>query len=79
MEAVTGSGKTLAVLFPALKAQAMDEQFFFLTSRTRGADAALDALGQLISKTPNAPLRVVQITAKEKTCPLVKMTCDASV
>jgi Rad3-related DNA helicase len=79
LEAVTGSGKTLAVLFPALKAQAMDEQFFFLTSRTRGADAALDALGQLVSKTPNAPLRVVQITAKEKTCPLVKMTCDASV
>lgn len=79
LEAVTGSGKTLAVLFPAMKAQAVDEQFFFLTSRTRGADAALDALGQLVSKTLNAPLRVVQITAKEKTCPLAQMTCDASV
>lgn len=77
LEAATGSGKTLAVLFPALKAQAHDEQFFFLTSRNRGADAALDA-AQLIAKN-DAPLRVVQITAKEKTCPQTEMHCDASV
>lgn len=79
LEAVTGSGKTLAVVFPALKAQAANEQYFFLTSRTRGADAALDALGQLVSAEPDSPLRVVQITAKEKTCPLAQMTCDASL
>ena len=77
LEAATGSGKTLAVLFPALKAQAHDEQFFFLTSRNRGADAALKA-AQLIAKD-DAPLRVVQITAKEKTCPQTEMHCDASV
>ena len=77
LEAATGSGKTLAVLFPALKAQAYDEQFFFLTSRNRGADAALNA-AQLIAKD-DAPLRVVQITAKEKTCPQTEMHCDASV
>ena len=77
LEAATGSGKTLAVLFPALKAQAHDEQFFFLTSRNRGADAALNA-AQLIAKD-DAPLRVVQITAKEKTCPQTEMHCDASV
>ncbi|MEC8074679.1 MAG: DEAD/DEAH box helicase, partial [Pseudomonadota bacterium] len=71
LEAATGSGKTLAVLFPALKAQAHDEQFFFLTSRNRGADAALNA-AQLIAKD-DAPLRVVQITAKEKTCPQTEM------
>lgn len=79
LEAVTGSGKTLAVLFPALKAQALDEQFFFLTSKTRGADAALDALRQLVSAESAGPLRVVQVTAKEKTCPLAQMTCDASL
>ena len=77
LEAVTGSGKTMAVLFPALKAQAADEQFFFLTSRSRGADAILSAVKQLIE--PSVPLRVVHITAKEKTCPMAEMTCDASV
>lgn|GEM_PF-394643 len=79
LEAVTGSGKTLAVLFPALKAQALDEQFFFLTSRGRGADAALGAVDQLLAGDGHAPLRVVQITAKEKTCPLSEMTCDAAL
>ncbi len=77
LEAVTGSGKTMAVLFPALKAQSMDEQFFFLTSRSRGADAALSAVNQLVE--PSAPLRAVHITAKEKTCPMAQMTCDAAV
>jgi len=77
LESVTGSGKTMAVLFPALKAQSMDEQFFFLTSRSRGADAALGAVKQLVE--PSAPLRVVHITAKEKTCPMEQMTCDAAV
>jgi Rad3-related DNA helicase len=77
LEAVTGSGKTMAVLFPALKAQSMNEQFFFLTSRSRGADAALAAVKQLVE--PSAPLRVVHITAKEKTCPMAQMTCDAAV
>ena len=65
--------QTLAVLFPALKAQAHDEQFFFLTSRNRGADAALNA-AQLIA-TDDGPLRVVQITAKEK--PARKQKCTA--
>ncbi|MBL6815138.1 MAG: DEAD/DEAH box helicase [Pseudomonadales bacterium] len=77
LEAATGSGKTLAVLFPAFKAQAQDEQFFFLTSRNRGADAAINA-AQLIA-AEDAPLRVVQITAKEKTCPQSEMVCDAAV
>ncbi len=77
LEAATGSGKTMAILFPALKAQTMHEQFFFLTSRNRGADAALKALEQL---TPGpTPLRAVHITAKEKTCPLEEMTCDAAL
>ena len=77
LEAVTGSGKTMAVLFPALKAQSLDEQFFFLTSRSRGADAALNAVEQLVQG--QAPLQVVHITAKEKTCPMAQMTCDAAV
>ena len=77
LEAATGSGKSLAVLFPAFKAQSRDEQFFFLTSRNRGADAAINA-AQLIA-SDDAPLRVVQITAKEKTCPQTEMVCDAAV
>ncbi len=79
LEAVTGSGKTMGILYPAIKAQGLNEQFFFLTSRTRGADAALDALEQLIAKDCLVPLRAVQITAKEKTCPLEQMTCDPAL
>ena len=77
LEAVTGSGKTMAVLFPSLKAQSLNEQFFFLTSRSRGADAALSAVEELVQ--PSAPLKAVHITAKEKTCPMAQMTCDAAI
>ena len=77
LEAATGSGKTLGVVFPALKAQRRGEQFFFLTSRSRGADAAISAIQQLTNNED--PLRVVQITAKEKICPQAKMTCDAAL
>jgi len=77
LEAPTGSGKTLAVLYPALKAQQRDDQLFFLTSRNGGAQAALAAATQL--DPDRMHLSVVEITAKEKTCFVPGMPCDAQV
>lgn len=76
LEAPTGSGKTLAVLYPALKAQMPDDQLFFLTSRNAGARAALAAAGQCDPRREQ--LCVVEITAKEKTCFVEGMPCDAA-
>lgn len=77
IESVTGSGKTLALLFAALKAMRDAQQLLYLTSRTRGSDAALLAATQLLGN--GQPLAVVQISAKEKVCPVPGMPCDADV
>ena len=66
LEAPTGSGKSLAVLFPAAKAQQLEEQLFFLTSRNAGADAALMACRQIDPEA--AHWVVVELTAKAKVC-----------
>jgi DNA excision repair protein ERCC-2 len=66
LEAPTGSGKSLAVLFPAAKAQKLEEQLFFLTSRNAGAHAALMACRQIDPQA--AHWVVVELTAKAKVC-----------
>ncbi|MCR9258096.1 MAG: ATP-dependent DNA helicase [Pseudomonadaceae bacterium] len=66
LEAPTGSGKSLAVLFPAAKAQQLEEQLFFLTSRNAGASAALTACRQI--DPGSAHWVVVELTAKAKVC-----------
>ncbi len=66
LEAPTGSGKSLAVLFPAAKAQQLEEQLFFLTSRNAGANAALMACRQIDPEA--AHWVVVELTAKAKVC-----------
>jgi Rad3-related DNA helicase len=76
LEAPTGSGKSLGVLFPAVKAVGMDEQLFYLTSRNAGAQAALTAVRQL--DPDQQALSLVELTAKEKICPVEGMPCDAS-
>ncbi|MEM9623439.1 MAG: ATP-dependent DNA helicase [Pseudomonadota bacterium] len=75
LEATTGSGKTMAVLYPAVRFQGLMDQLFYLTSRNVGARAALAAVRDLQS-TPNH-LTVVEITAKEKICPVPGTPCDA--
>ena len=76
VEAPTGSGKTLGILFPAVKAMGEGEQLFFLTSRNAGSRAALTAVAQLDPHREH--LSMVEITAKEKICPVEGMPCDAS-
>ncbi|MFC3609135.1 ATP-dependent DNA helicase [Stutzerimonas tarimensis] len=64
-QAPTGLGKTLATLFPQLKAmpaQALDK-VFFLTAKGPGRQLALDALA-----TMDAPLRVLELLARDKRC-----------
>lgn len=67
-EAPTGSGKTMAALFPALKALPAlgGGRIFFLTAKTPGRTAAMEALGPL--QAAGASLRALELTAKNKIC-----------
>lgn len=75
IEAPTGSGKSLGVLYPAVRLLQAQRQALFLTSRGAGARAAIQALTQLDPQT--AHLAYVEITAKEKVCPVEGMPCRA--
>jgi DNA excision repair protein ERCC-2 len=67
-QAPTGIGKTVATLFPLLKARPAHklDKIFFLTAKTSGRAVALDALRALDRE--RAPLRVLELTAREKAC-----------
>jgi len=81
LEASTGSGKTMAVLYPALRGQKVGDKLFFLTSKSRGADALLNATQDIIkaNKEGAEQLIAVQLTAKEKSCLVVGMPCSAEL
>ena len=69
-QAPTGIGKTVATVFPLLKAcptQALDK-VFFLTAKTPGRQLALDALHRIGQAAPALPLRVLELTARDKAC-----------
>lgn len=69
-EAPTGTGKTLAALFPALKAliHTPVDKLFYLTAKTTGKHLALQTLRLIASDKDNAPLRSLELTAREKIC-----------
>ena len=69
-QAPTGIGKTIATVFPALKAcpgQKIDK-LFFLAAKTPGRQLALDALRMIGTAAPSLPLRVLELTARDKAC-----------
>jgi Rad3-related DNA helicase len=69
-QAPTGIGKTVGTLFPLLKAvpgQRLDK-VYFLAARTTGRRLALDALDRLAPPDSGRPLRVLELTAREKAC-----------
>ncbi len=69
-QAPTGIGKTVGTLFPLLKAcpgQKLDK-VFFLTAKSSGRQLALDAATQIAGNGPGAPLRVLELVAREKSC-----------
>lgn len=73
-QAPTGIGKTLATLFPQLKAcpgQKLDK-LFFLAAKTSGRRLALDALATL---GRGRPLRVLELTARDKACEHPDLAC----
>lgn len=69
-QAPTGIGKTIATLFPMLKAmpgQSVD-RIFFLAAKTPGRALALEAVGLVRETRPDLPLRVLELTARDKAC-----------
>ena len=75
IEAPTGAGKTMAVLYPAVRALQRDDfrRIVFLTSRTTGARAPLDALNRL--NAAGANLRYVHLRARDRVCSLSGTSC----
>ena len=74
-QAPTGIGKTLATLFPLLKARAARkiDRIFFLTAKTSGRAVAIDAL-RVLGK--GAPVRVLELTARDKVCEYPDRACN---
>ena len=76
MNAPTGSGKTLNALYPAIKAMPYlrAPKIFYLTSKSTQKQVAANAMEILNKRGLKA--KVVEITAKEKTCFLEKPSCN---
>jgi len=69
-QAPTGIGKTISTVFPMLKAcpkKGLDK-VFFLTAKTSGRAAALEAVTSLKKHNPALKLRELELRAKEKAC-----------
>lgn len=78
-QAPTGIGKTLGTLFPQLKAfpGGTLDKLYFLTAKTSGRRAALDALGSL--DQGGAPiLRVLELVARDKVCEHPDKACHGA-
>ena len=69
-QATTGIGKTIGTVFPLLKAMPAQrlDKLFFLAAKTPGRKLALDALALVEQSTPDLPLRVLELVARDKTC-----------
>jgi Rad3-related DNA helicase len=73
-QAPTGIGKTVGTLFPVLKAAPREnlDKVVFLAAKTPGRQLALDAASALTAGPLKAggsiPLRVLELTARDKAC-----------
>lgn len=76
IQAPTGVGKTISTVFPAVKAvgEGLGDKIFYLTAKTITGTVAWDAFELLRKQGYQA--KVIQITAKEKLCPLDEMDCN---
>lgn len=77
VQAPTGIGKTVGTVFPLLKAApgvGLDK-VFFLTAKTSGRQLALDALATLDPIPSDGSLRILELTAREKTCEYPGQAC----
>lgn len=75
-QAPTGIGKTMGTLFPLLRAMPPDasrpgsglDKVLYLAAKTPGRQLALDALQSLSAGLSQAPLRVLELVARDKAC-----------
>ncbi len=79
-QAPTGIGKTVGTLFPMLKAAPRErlDKILFLTAKTSGRQVALDALARLLGGAAAAGgdgPRVLELTARDKTCEHPELLC----
>jgi len=76
-QAPTGIGKTVGTIFPMLKALAPQQldKVFFLTAKTPGRKLALDAAQVLYASSPELPLRVLELVARDKACEHLDKAC----
>ncbi len=76
IQAPTGTGKTISTLFPAVKAvgEGLGDKIFYLTAKTITAVVAKETLELFSQKGYRA--KTIQITAKEKICPMDEAECN---
>ncbi|MEA3159223.1 MAG: excision repair protein [Gammaproteobacteria bacterium] len=76
-QAPTGIGKTVGTLFPLLKAMGKGklDKIFYLAAKSTGRQLALDAVRLLTECAPDAPLRVLDLVAREKACVYPGRSC----
>jgi DNA excision repair protein ERCC-2 len=69
-QAPTGIGKTVGTLYPLLKAAPAQkiDKVFFLAAKTSGRQLALDGLALIAGSAPAAPMRVLELVARDKAC-----------
>lgn len=76
-QAPTGIGKTIGTVFPMLKACTKKglDKVYFLTAKTSGRAAALEAIASLKAHNPALNLRELELRAKEKACEHPDLAC----
>ena len=76
LEAPTGTGKTISAVFPALKAmgEGKADRLFYFTAKTVTGQVALETFS--ILRGNGLRLKSVQLTAKDKICPMEKRACN---
>jgi DNA excision repair protein ERCC-2 len=69
-QAPTGIGKTAGTVFAMLKAAKPHglDKVFYLTAKSTGRRLALDAAAMMRDSAPGLPLRVLELTARDKAC-----------
>ena len=79
-QAPTGIGKTVGSLFPVLKAAPTQriDKIFFLAAKTPGRQLAIDAAATIRGASPDLPLRVLELAARDKACEHPDKACQGS-
>lgn len=76
-QASTGIGKTVGTLFPMLKALGAGklDKIFYLSAKTTGRHAAVEATQLFKASKPDLNLRVLELVAREKACVYPERSC----